>query len=732
MKLNKHLLILFLSLVAGIGFLFTGPTAAKAATAPTVDLKVDNLDADVRLLFWDPMIVSWSSTNADSCFLDYAFGSQDAGPYGNQIIPHVNSHANFTTTLTCTGTGGTATDSVNAQIYPSYNTFVPIGTIAPDWRIPDASLEFNIKVQVSGTTNEGLAMDVAENPSNLSCDQLSYPLTSNSNTTTILGGNAFAYEVKNLKLGTVYCGRVALFTPATGDGSNRTGPFYFSSATTRAAVPVTTLAAAPSSVALGAKSTLTWSATNGATSCTASGDWSGTKAASGSEQTANLLTNKTYSLACTGPGGISAIVSKTVSIAAPTVTLTASSSRVNVGVSVTLSWHAINASACDATPWSAKIAVDDSAVVSPQFTTPYSITCTGPGGSVTAKTTVTVVQNVELSLSAQAVSEADGLVGLTAKLNASSSQVVTIALTYSGTATLGIDYTAPTTISIPIDSPFVTVLITPTNDTALEPDETIVIAATAINANLSWISSQEVTIVSDDKPTVTIVSAGAGTGTFDKALRSSIDYGSSLTISATASEGSTFSSWSGCSQFTPSSCILDTVIANKTVTATFTIKRVTVTVTKEGNGKDSATVSPSLSTTVDYNGTVKLTAVPNGTTFGGWSGGGCLGNNPVCTLSNLRADTPVTATFDSTVAAGDGGVCTLNGKNEVDAYIFCAESFNLNGTNSTFKGAIAAKGMEIDSSTGNSFFYDYDIDGNAPPGFRYLNIPRPTEVGNKQ
>ncbi len=66
---------------------------------------------------------------------------------------------------------------------------------------------------------------------------------------------------------------------------------------------ITDFKANPSSVPYNGSSTLTWS-TIYADSCTASGDWSGSKAVpSGSESTGNLTSNKTYYLTCTGPGG---------------------------------------------------------------------------------------------------------------------------------------------------------------------------------------------------------------------------------------------------------------------------------------------------------------------------------------------------------------------------------------------------------------------------------------------
>jgi hypothetical protein len=48
--------------------------------------------------------------------------------------------------------------------------------------------------------------------------------------------------------------------------------------------------------------TLTWTSQN-ATSCYASGDWSGSKSLSGSQSTGNLTSSKTYTITCSGSGG---------------------------------------------------------------------------------------------------------------------------------------------------------------------------------------------------------------------------------------------------------------------------------------------------------------------------------------------------------------------------------------------------------------------------------------------
>jgi hypothetical protein len=85
--------------------------------------------------------------------------------------------------------------------------------------------------------------------------------------------------------------------------------------------PTVSLTASPSTVASGASSTLEWSSKN-ATSCTASGAWSGNEATSGSQATAALKSASTYTLTCSGSGG-SASQSTTVSVTpGPTGTAT--------------------------------------------------------------------------------------------------------------------------------------------------------------------------------------------------------------------------------------------------------------------------------------------------------------------------------------------------------------------------------------------------------------------------
>lgn len=87
---------------------------------------------------------------------------------------------------------------------------------------------------------------------------------------------------------------------------------------TQGAATITSFKATPATVLPGESSTLSWD-TTGATSCTASGAWSGTKSTSGSEVVTPPSTpgSYLYTLTCTGPGGTNSASSITVTVAGP-------------------------------------------------------------------------------------------------------------------------------------------------------------------------------------------------------------------------------------------------------------------------------------------------------------------------------------------------------------------------------------------------------------------------------
>ena len=117
--------------------------------------------------------------------------------------------------------------------------------------------------------------------------------------------------------------------------------------------------------------------------------------------------------------------------------------------------------------------------------------------------------------------------------------------------------------------------------------------------------------------------------------------------------------------------------AATTVTATFNLNQVVLTVAKNGTGTGTVTSSPAGITcgtdcTEPYNvgQSVALTAVAGANSaFAGWSGGGCTGTG-TCTVT-MTAATTVTATFNLTmVTTINAGWNCASGVSCVDVYDF--------------------------------------------------------------
>jgi hypothetical protein len=149
---------------------------------------------------------------------------------------------------------------------------------------------------------------------------------------------------------------------------------------------------------------LTWSSQN-ATSCTASGAWSGQKQISGTETTSLITSVKTFTITCTGPGGTasdSVIISPTSAVM---VSIKANDTNSLLSVdnysSVKLTWSSQNATSCTASgAWSGSRFIFGEEQL-PRYQNPtnlnwervYTITCTGPGG--TASDSVRVIVGAE-------------------------------------------------------------------------------------------------------------------------------------------------------------------------------------------------------------------------------------------------------------------------------------------------------------------------------------------------
>src|SRR3990170_4456443 len=155
--------------------------------------------------------------------------------------------------------------------------------------------------------------------------------------------------------------------------------------------------------------------------------------------------------------------------------------------------------------------------------------------------------------------------------------------------------------------------------------------------------------------TLTVAKNGTGSGTVTgTGINCGADCsevlasGASVVLTATAASGSTFAGWSG------TGCSIGTVTLNGniTCTATFNLNTFTLTVNKSGAGTGTVTgtgINCGADCSEPYisGASVVLTAgTAAGSTFAGWSGGGCTGTASTCTVT-MSAATTVTATFNA-------------------------------------------------------------------------------------
>jgi subtilisin family serine protease len=163
------------------------------------------------------------------------------------------------------------------------------------------------------------------------------------------------------------------------------------------APPAPILTLGESAIPAGSSTTISWSSQY-ATSCTASGSWSGTLAANGSQTiTASTQGTDTYSLVCTNVVGNSTAASQTLTVNEPiptTPTLSLSSTAIAVGSTTTITWSSPNATSCTASgSWSGTLAASGTQTLTPTTagTETYVLTCANASGSsAQASVTLTV------------------------------------------------------------------------------------------------------------------------------------------------------------------------------------------------------------------------------------------------------------------------------------------------------------------------------------------------------
>ena len=193
-----------------------------------------------------------------------------------------------------------------------------------------------------------------------------------------------------------------------------------------------------------------------------------------------------------------------------------------------------------------------------------------------------------------------------------------------------------------------------TVDISALADGTLSVSATHTDAAGNS-ATASTTVNKDTTYVLTVALAGTGTGSVTGTgincpgdCTESITHGTVVILTAAANTGSTFTGWSGGGCSGTGTCSV-TVTAATTVTATFALNTYLLNVSIGGTGTGSVSgngiACPGDCSETLSHGTVEtLTALAGtGSTFSGWSGGGCSGTG-TCVVT-MTAPTNVTATF---------------------------------------------------------------------------------------
>jgi peptidoglycan/xylan/chitin deacetylase (PgdA/CDA1 family) len=211
---------------------------------------------------------------------------------------------------------------------------------------------------------------------------------------------------------------------------------------------------------------------------------------------------------------------------------------------------------------------------------------------------------------------------------------------------------------------------------------------------------------------LSLVKAGTGNGSVTSnpagidcgtACQATFSYGTNVTLTAVAAAGSSFTRWSGACSGTAPTCTVSMNVA-KSVTATFTLLPVHLTVVKAGTGSGTVSSNPAgiacgVACEHDYTSgvSVTLTAVAAaGSSFTGWSGA-CAGSSATCTVS-MSVARSITATFTAdaslaVVRAGTGSGTVSSNPAGIACGVACEHDFT-NGVSVTLT-AVAEAGSSF-------------------------------------
>jgi len=350
---------------------------------PTVNLTAN----PSNIQYGGSSTISWNSSNANSC---YASGGVTGWP-GSKPTSGTFYANNLTNTvtfnITCTGNGGSASDS--ATVYVGQQ---PIQNPTVNLSANQTNLQYNGSTSLNWYSNNATSCNASGGTNGWAGPK---PLSGTFYTGNLQ--NTTSYSITCSNSSGSASDSVTIYVTQAPPPPPPPPPQY----------PTVNLTANPSNVSYGGSSSITWTSTN-ATSCSASGGtsgWAGPKPTSGYFYATNLTHTVVFYITCYN-GSLSASDSVTVYVTQappppppppqyPTVDLSANPTNIFSGSSTTLSWTSSNATSCVASGgtnnWFGSKNLSGSENTGALFNhTTFTLTCSNNSGSASDSVTVYV------------------------------------------------------------------------------------------------------------------------------------------------------------------------------------------------------------------------------------------------------------------------------------------------------------------------------------------------------
>ncbi len=305
--------------------------------------------------------------------------------------------------------------------------------------------------------------------------------------------------------------------------------------------------------------------------------------------------------------------------------------------------------------------------------TPTNATASGNLTHTISVTNDDTMPTIQFTAASQSVSEASGLVTVTAQLSSPCGIIVSVPFSINGTSTAigGTDYTITSSpLSIPVGSTTATITITLTNDTLDELDETIVIdMGTPTNATASGTLTHTATINDDDaQPTVhfTVATQSASEATGLVTVTAQLSAASGLTVDIPFTINGTSTAISGTDYtFTASPLSIPAGSTTADITITLTndaLDELNETIVIDMGTPTNATASGTLTHTATINDddtppTVQFTAA---TQSASEAAGLVTVTAQLSAVSGLAVDIPFTINGTSTAIGGTDYTITVS------------------------------------------------------------------------